>query len=209
MGHRLSEKDLEAMTATCATCGPGASIVRSRNSHVCREGRREAKRRFKQAHPERVRQDKRRPPSKHRLTGRDGEPDLCAICGPVSPVVMGRGWMCPNRATELGWTQFAVTPQPKCPVCATYLDRFGACAHCDDDWDIDSKFIPAESRRYQGADVASEYLEHGGFSIRSFESPLGDDLPESVVRNWKTIGRPDEFKGVRPEYAKLYGAGRR
>ena len=201
--HRLSEQDREKLTATCSVCGPAVEIMRKgKYGLACREGDREAKRRYRAANPQRVRASKRRPASKHRLEKRDGSPDTCAVCGPVTPVVVGRGYGCPNRAKELGWKTFALEPQPACPICHTYLDRFGSCAKCDDDLsDLDDMWIPVESRRYV-APVGE------GFSIQEWPSELSEEI-ESAVPGWKTLGSAEPWHGVKPEYAALYGSGKR
>ena len=200
--HGLSSRDLALMTATCSVCGPDAKIARNgKRGFVCVIGRREAQRRWKKAHPEKARANKKRPPSAHRLTKRDGSPDICKVCGPVAPVPVGRGWGCPNRAKERGFTSFPAEPQPACPICRTYLDRFGSCAKCDDDLsDLDDMWIPVESRRYM-APVAE------GFSIQEWPSELLDEN-ESAVPGWKTLGSAEPWRGVKPEYAALFGAGK-
>ena len=209
MAHTLTDKDTSALTAVCSDCGPSTPIARNGRAYVCREGRREAQRRFRAAHPERVRQSKRRPPSKHRLTKRDGTPDTCAMCGPVTPVVIGRGYGCPNRAAERNIKVFAEAPQPACPICRTYLDRFGSCAKCDDDLsDLEAAHMPREARRHNGVDMASQFLA-AGFSITSWENPLPSDEERPAVHGWKTLGSSEPVHPVRPEYASLYGSGSR
>lgn len=205
--HRLTEKDLAALKATCSACGPSTPIAKNGRGWVCREGRREAVRRWTKNHPAKAREIRNRPPSKHRLEKRDGSPDKCAVCGPVEPVVMGRGYGCPNRAKELGWKVFALEPQPACPVCRTYLDRFGSCAKCDNEADVDDIWIPRESRRAPDAGLVGELIANG-FSFVEHDSflPAGD---ESAVPGWKTLGSLEPWSGVKPAYAALYGAGRK
>lgn len=217
--HRLSEQDRANLTATCSVCGPGVEIMRKgKYGLACREGDRAAKRRYKQSHPERVRQDKRRPASRHRLAKRDGSRDICSVCGPVDPVVLGRGYGCPNRAAELGWKKFAETPAARCE-CGVYLDRAGKCPSCDtrENWDLGYAIKLQEHRERRDLEVMAWRVDLGdfaeddhllGYGFHDGETPL-PQASESAVQGWKTIGRPDEFKGVRPEYAKLYGAGRR
>lgn len=207
MGHKLTEKDVAALTATCSKCGPSTAIAKNGRGWVCREGRREAVRRWRQAHPERARASTKRPVSKHRLEKRDGSPDTCALCGPVTPVVMGRGWGCPKRAEELGWKVFEEQPQPPCLKCKGFLDRFGSCPKCDADMGMDDKWIPEESRRHWSRS-RGEWDTADGFSIRDYEAFLPDE-PESVVPGWKTLGSLEPWTGVKPEYARLYGAGRK
>lgn len=211
MGHRLTNRDEHALTATCSACGPDAAIARNgRQGWVCREGRREARRRYRAAHPERAKAAAKGK-SRHRLERRDGSPDVCRLCGPVTPVPMGRGWGCPKRASELGWKVFAEAPQPACLVCRTWLDRFGSCAKCDAEADVDGLFIPDESRlRSRGRADVSDWLLNG-YTVSEGEPPLSDGN-ESVVPGWKTLGSFEPVgsrPAVRPEYAKLYGSGKR
>jgi len=210
MKHSLTNKDTTALVAECSVCGTGAGIAKAGRGWVCREARREAQRAFRAAHPERVREWKKRPPSKHRLTKRDGTPDTCAICGPVTPVVMGRGWGCPVRAKEIGRKNFADAPQPKCLLCSScYLDRFGACPKCDEPED-DSMYLPTESRAYQRMNSVAAMWEDAGFSIVGGESRLDSDY-QSVVPGWKTLGSdiPERDGKVLDTYAVLYGSGSR
>jgi hypothetical protein len=120
---------------------------------------------------------------------------------------MGRGYGCPTRAKELGWKVFAEKPQPACPICRTFLDRFGACAQCDNEANVDDIFIPRESRRY----ASSSRVLADGYSIVDHDSLLPADT-ESVVPGWKTLGSLDPVGSrptVRPDYAALYGSGQR
>lgn len=214
MAHTLTNKDVTALTADCSVCGVGVQITgNGRKRYACAEARRLSQLRFRHSHPDRVRESKRRPPSAHRLTKRDGSADTCAVCGPVEPKPMGRGYGCPNRAKELGKTQFAAAPQPRCPLCRTYLDRLGSCAKCDDDLsDLDAMFAPAESRSVRrDARLLERYYEDG-FSILDPNDPyLLDSGYESVVDGWKTLGSdiPEKDGRVLDVYAVLYGSGSR
>lgn len=214
MKHTLSEKDVAAMTATCAVCGPASPISgNGKNRFACAEGRRLSQIRFRKAHPDRVREMKKRPPSAHRLTKRDGSPDVCAVCGPVTPRAVGRGWACPVRDTELGRREHATSPQPRCPLCRTYLDRFGACAKCDDDLtDLDTMYAPAESRRAQRDFRTIQRFYESGYSVLDVNNPeLLDSGYESAVDGWTTLGSdiPEKDGKVLDAYAVLYGSGRR
>ena len=202
------------MTATCAVCGPSVQITgNGRNRYACAEARRLSQLAFRQAHPDRVRESKKRPPSAHRLTLRNGEPDTCAVCGPVEPKPMGRGYGCPNRAAELGKKQFALAPQPRCLLCRTYLDRLGSCAKCDDDLaDLDTEFLPAESRAARRDRKRIERFYEDGFSILDPSDPhLLDSGYESAVDGWTTLGAdiPEKDGKVLDAYAVLYGSGSR
>lgn len=209
MKHSLTNKDKAALTADCSVCGTAVAIARNgKYGFVCREGRKAATRRYKQAHPDRVREQKNRPASKHRLTKRDGTPDTCAVCGPVEPKPMGRGYGCPNRAVELGWKVFPEAPQPRCLLCRTFLDRMGACPKCDDDFtDLDEKYLPAESRPAQRL-YRPELGWLEGFAILNVDAPyVLDERPADP--SLKVIGSHEPWTGVKPEYAKLYGSGSR
>lgn len=212
MAHRLSEKDKSALVATCSECGPGTPIARNgKYGFVCREARRQAQRRSNANNPAKARERRRRPASKHRLVKRDGTPDVCRVCGPVTPVVMGRGYGCPNRATELGWKVFAEAPQPKCATCRAFLTYAGECLRCSNEANVDDIFVPVESRRHVGSAYAMELMEHGGFSFVEHD-PLMPAENESAVFGWKTLGSFEPVgsrPAVRPEYAKLYGSGKR
>lgn len=211
MKHSLTNKDKVAMTADCSVCGTAVAIVKnSKYGFACRTARREALDRFKEAHPERVRQMKKRPPSKHRLTKRDGSPDTCAVCGPVQPVAVGRGYGCPVREKELGRKSHPAAPQPKCLLCsAHYLDRYGACPKCDEPID-EMQFLPKESRLGRRQRDLAAMWEEAGFTITDGESQL-DSGYESVVPGWRTLGSdlPEKDGRVLDTYAVLYGSGSR
>lgn len=218
--HRLSEKNKAALKATCSVCGPGVDIKRNgKYGFVCIAGRRQANKRYRAAHPERVRQMKRRPPSEHRLVKRDGSPDECKVCGPVTPVVWGRGWCCPKRALELGRTEFPEAPAPRCSVCVSkFLDAAGECPECDSRENTDLGYaLMLLEKRYRDNDVNPDFMayleevDNPGFSVVSGETPLPESS-ESVVPGWKTIGSPVSSAvgwSVRPEYAALHGSGSR
>jgi hypothetical protein len=185
MKHSLTNKDKAALTADCSVCGPAVPIrLNGRYGIVCLEARREKARRYKQAHPERVRQQKlAASPSPHRLDLRTGEADTCAVCGPVQPKAWGRGWICPTVISEKGWKVTQVAPQPKCSTCATYLDRFGVCARCAAD---QVSWMPTEARaKKRHLEMVQPYVD-AGFTIADFETQLPAE--ESAVTGWKTLG---------------------
>ena len=212
--HSLTDKDTAALTATCSICGPLSPITgNGKGRFACAEGRRLSQIRFRQAHPDRVREMKKRPPSKHRLEKRDGSPDTCSVCGPVTPRAVGRGWACPVREDELGRRPHADAPQPRCLLCRTFLDRYGACAKCDDDLsDLDTAYMPKESRAAMRDFRQTAAFYEDGFSILDPSNPyLLDSGYESAVDGWTTLGSdiPEKDGKVLDAYAVLYGSGRR
>lgn len=194
--HSLTNKNLEALTATCAVCGDGVRVRVSRGKWICVAGNRQARARYRKAHPDRAAADRKFRPSKHRLQNRKGGEDICSICGPVVSVPQGWGYMCPTRAVELGWKPTQSDPQPLCPSCKKrHLDNMGACPLCDEP-------LPRyDQRPGQEWDPYDEF-DAAGLSVRDGFADLSD-ANESAVAGWKTLGYDDS--GVRPEYAALYG----
>jgi hypothetical protein len=211
MKHSLANKDKVALTADCSVCGPASTIVKVGNGYGCQLAVREAKRNYRKAHPERVRASKALNPATHKLTVKTGEADTCVVCGPVEPVAWGRGWMCPTIIRERGWTVTQTAPAPKCRLCNKQWLVDGQCPACDMTFaDLDSQFLPLESRRAGHLRVAALY-EEMGFTITETESSLPNGN-ESAVPGWKTLGSQQIVKNgqgftVRPEYAALYGSG--
>lgn len=151
--HRLSNIDKTPMTADCEFCGEGVPIESDGDKGVrCKLAAREIRRRYKKRNS--VRQSR----SKHALKGGT----VCPICGPVEPVPWGRGYMCPNRAQQLGFKKGA--PDPRCNLCDSFLIG-GVCIYCTP-WRIE---IP------DGFHVGEL-----GLTARS----------ESVVPGWRVIGPP-------------------
>lgn len=198
--HSLTNRDEAALKATCSVCGPGADILlNGQRGFVCATAKREGRARYKQAHPDRAKENRRFKPSSHRLQSRKGGADICAICGPVESIAHGWGYMCPNRAKELGWKP-EEAPAPLCPTCKSrHLDKMGACPLCDEP-------LPDYDRRRPGQewDPYDEFYE-AGLSVRDDFADLEDEI-ETAVPGWKTLGFHDT--GVRPEYAALYGGSR-
>lgn len=152
--HKLTNVDTEALTADCKVCGKGIELERKDKTKVrCKNAGRELRRRYQQRHGKSVTN------SKHALKGGD----VCPVCGPVTPVPWGRGYMCPNRATELGWRP----PQeiePRCHRCDAFLVA-GVCPFC----------TPLRADLPEGM--------HAG------EIPL-TGRNESAVPGWKVLGPP-------------------
>lgn len=222
--HRLTEKDKVALTATCSICGPAVRIAKNgKYGFVCVVGRREAKKRWAKAHPEKAKENRRFRASPHRLEVRDGSPDRCPICGPVEPVAWGRGWMCPTRAAELN-RRPAAAPTPKCPKCLTlFVTAAGTCLACDDREAVDlghSIMVDEHLKRANRRNPAWQSLVADGedaddrlaFGYSVVEGGLLlTDENESAVKGWKTLGssaRWDAEPAVRSDYAALYGAGK-
>lgn len=189
MKHSLTNKDKAALVADCSVCGPRVPIrLNGRYGIVCVTARREARRNYKKAHPERARAQKvSATPSLHRLTLRNGEADTCAVCGDVQPVAWGRGWMCPVLHTEKRWPAQAV-PDPQCPICKRYLDRYGACLKCDDDFmDLDARYMPVEARGMKKLMGQLEHIPDGLTLVSAAETPLPSET-EAAVHGWRTLG---------------------
>lgn len=189
MKHSLTNKNRVDLVADCSVCGPGVPIKLNGPYGIrCVKGHREARRNYKLAHPERARSQKAAATgSAHRLEKRTGEMDTCSVCGPVKPTAWGRGWMCPTILKERGWAVIQTVPNPQCLICKRYLDKYGACPSCDDDFkDLDARYMPAEARPMKKL-MAQLDLIPDGFSITSSETPLPAET-ESVVPGWKTLG---------------------
>ena len=203
--HSLVEKNPADRTARCVLCGPVAMVPAGRG-WACVVARRESRRNYKKAHPERARAGRAHNPSAHRLTLRTGEPDTCAVCGPVKPDAWGRGWICPTLRVEKGWPNTQTAPAPKCQLCNKQWLVDGLCPSCERiTEDLADMYIPAESRRARKQSLADMY-EAAGFSIVT-EDPALPTGVESAVPGWKTLGSPEPSRGVRPEYARLFGSG--
>lgn len=202
--HRLSDRNLESLTATCSVCGPGVKIRRNgKRSFVCLTARRQAFRRWAKAHPDRAREARQFKPSDHRLEKRDGSPDTCAVCGPVEPRAWGRGWMCGNRFAELRWTSEQVEPAPRCGNCQERWLEDGECPKCD-----------AKPVAPLHPDTV-DWLEQHGFHVVEDSWLEGDRsvfVPDTGPFS-KYAHLADEWSGrekyIRPEYAALYGSGRK
>lgn len=107
--HSLSFIDREALTATCAVCGPTTVRRSIRNnkytSYVCIKGNRQRSLAYRLAHPKVSRLEQRRATS-HVLSNIHDEKKIanCSICGPVK-IYIRHGWgfdtrVCKNAALE-------------------------------------------------------------------------------------------------------------
>ena len=208
--HSLTQKNVADRTAVCNLCGPVAMVPAGRG-WACVQGRRESRRNYKKAHPDRVRASKALNPATHKLTVKTGETDQCVVCGEVQPVPWGRGWMCPTIIRERGWTVTQTAPAPKCALCNKHWLVDSKCPSCDGIYDdLADQFLPLESRRAKHLRSNAVY-EEMGFTVITSETPLPLGT-ENAVGNWKTIGSQQIVKNgqgftVRPEYAALYGSG--
>ena len=117
--HKLSNKDLTTMTADCEVCGEKVELEKKGKGYRCKNMGRELRRQYKQRNAE-----SRGGKSEHSLHGGS----TCPLCGPVIPVPWGKGFMCPNRAKELGWKP-ADAIAPRCHRCDTFLIS-GTCPFC-------------------------------------------------------------------------------
>jgi hypothetical protein len=153
--HTLTNRDDENLIADCEVCGKRVKTER-RGKHQprCKNAGREQRRRYKQRNVE-----SKGGPSKHALEGGT----TCPICGPVTPVPWGRGFMCPNRAKELGWKP-PEEMEPRCHRCESFLIA-GVCPFC----------TPVRAPIPDGMHVG--------------ELPL-TGRNESAVPGWKVIGPP-------------------
>ena len=211
--HSLSAKDKTALTADCSVCGPAVEIRRNgKYGFVCMVARREARKNWRRAHPARSRSNYAT--SGHSLERRDGLPDVCSKCGPVTVAPWGRGWACANLLAEKKWRPTQISPDPKCGVCNKLWLVNGMCPDCD---------APPEPEYVQlrNPDWLETHLKINGLTIQSTETDLPMTI-ESAVHGWKTLGSAetkvgyahlaDEWDGrpkyIRPEYAALYGSGR-
>ena len=187
------------MTADCSICGSGVPVQRAGNGVACQTARKQARVQYKKAHPLRT---GGRQASEHRLSDRDGTNASCVVCGPVDAFPRGRGYMCGNRARELGWTVPGELAQ-QCATCGAWLTAKGKCRPCTSRVDKDLAY---------GLMV----LEHGQrqtvplWAVEALHLAQENPLPqyESVVPRWKTLGSDKswtEVTRVRPEYAALYG----
>ena len=157
--HRLSNSNLEAMTADCALCGEGIPLELDMGKARCKLARRETRRQYKQ------RNGQVNTVSAHALGGTS----ICPLCGPVTPVPWGNGFMCPNRAKELGW-KVPDQPNPRCHRCEGFLTNRGICLDCTP--------VP----------LPKDLLDAGG-SFHMGEMPLSRRI-ENAVPGWKTLGPP-------------------
>ena len=203
--HSLSGVDREAMVAYCSACTAVVSVQRSGNGLTCREANRQAKARWKASHPTRHLADRKRPRSAHRLSDRVGEMATCAVCGPVTAIRKGRGWMCKNRADELGWSADEEIA-PRCADCLSWLTREGECPSCDDRMGTDLAYgllVMEHAYRFATPVAETEFLERDGPLVLT-------DEDEFAVPGWETLGSDEPWDAefsVKPEYARLYGKG--
>lgn len=190
MTHSLTDKDLEKRTGTCSVCGP-VKIAQSGNGWACYNRQRERTNRWKRKHPEH-----RKPSTNpHRLTDRKGGQATCAVCGPVAIVPWGRGYICKERATQLGRTRQQAAPAPYCQDCK----------------DDDGKIIPLEdghcprcaltlNQMFANQRELAGQVEHfeldGAYTIVGDPDPYAMPDYESAVPGWKTIGSLTELVGT-------------
>lgn len=218
--HSLSQKDEVARTATCSICGP-VSIRPAGRGWVCLVKHNANRRRSRLASPDRGAKSRgKKTPSAHRLQNRTGGQDVCAVCGPVTSIPQGRGWMCPTRARELGWVKTPAAPQPKCDRCLEqYLTAAGTCPACDDPMNYSVSYglraMALSASANAASDIFTSYVEAGdddnaGFSVSPYDPPLPGDEERSVTPWLKTIGSyaPSGSRpAVLPAYAALYKGG--
>jgi hypothetical protein len=189
MTHRLTDRDLETRTATCAICGP-VKIQRSGNGWACGNRANAQSRKQKRANPQRDRTSK----TEHVLEWQSTEllSGLCRECGPVDIVPWGRGYACGARAKELGRVNHQDAPQTWCRDCWAEMagdpDRYrvwlladGTCPRCSSGQDLGTELRALEDGRQ-----ALVGLEPG-FHLVSTDPYSMPDY-ESAVPGWHTIG---------------------
>src|SRR5512139_3984848 len=154
--HSLSEKDTEARKATCSICGP-VRIGKAGTGWVCATKQKEHTANWRARHPER---DHGRGANPHQLTERvvADRTARCVKCGPVAIEPWARGWICSNRAKELGRVVQQEKPQAHCRDCMAadgVLVWLGAdgCARCNET-DLNAMFAAdaADDRLMAGLD---------------------------------------------------------
>ena len=200
MIHSLREKNLETMTGNCSVDG-WTAIGYNGHAYFCKKAKRESIQRSKARNPKATQRGKQSR-SKHQLSG-----DVCAVCGPVVPAAWGRGYMCPNRMREMGWTP-QERPTSKCPVCMTHwLKADGTCPSCQDREATD---VAYGLMLDEGRKAAFQFIDGEFRRVIDHE----DDLPEafdSVTPDVPVLGAATPWNAthqVRPEYAAIWLAGR-
>lgn len=204
--HRLTEKDVETLTANCSVCG-FVAIRKSGTGYQCAIKKAQSHSTWASANPEKAAVN-RRHRSEHLLTNkdRDNMTARCQKCGDVKLVPWGRGVVCGNLAAIRRNVQEA-SSQGACRECwiidgsKVWLSADGTCPACKA-WDARNEPRPAERRdpgrrseadlRFIGYDPefdGGEAEPYGaGFSIVGDVDPYEIPEYESAVRGWKTLG---------------------
>jgi hypothetical protein len=204
------------MLATCSVCGTNAKMKAVGKYFACAFAQRTSQHNWAKAHPERAKESHKVKPSKHRLTNRDGNPDICAVCGPVDVVPVGRGYECGVNSRARGVKNPPKAPQSKCIKCLTvYLTHEGICLECDTLDLIGAEYRgmrPSKTTGVDGPAADWDYEANSTLEDDLMTSFVPADLPdtrEAAVFGWRTLGSPLAWNKpleIRGPYVDCYGA---
>lgn len=186
--HHLSDKDPVARSATCSVCGP-VRIGKAGRGWACSVKMKEHTRRWRAKNPNR---DHGRGKNPHALESRDvpARRAVCAKCGPVEIEPWARGWICSNRARQLGRVVKQETVQQHCLDCKAadgvlvWLTD-GACLRCAE-VHLDAELAKLADDERLMADLL-EWAE-AGLHLVGPSDPYAMPEYESAVPGWKTLG---------------------
>lgn len=186
MIHHLTEKDTGARTGRCSVCGP-VGIRKAGTGWTCAERQKAANRASKRRHPRR----EHRGANPHRLTEKNPRTRtaVCVKDGTTSIVPWGRGWICAERAKELGRVTVQTAPLAYCRDCRAeddstiWLLADGSCPRCSS-----GKVLSQELKRVQDYQQAMAAAGLGaGFHLEPID-PYAMPEYESAVPGWRTLG---------------------
>ena len=191
--HSLVGKDLTNLRATCSVCGPVA-IRKAGNGYVCSVKKAESHKSWTERNPDKAAAN-RRVSSAHTLTDRDYVKltATCAICGPATMAMWGRGYACAALATERRDVQ-ETRIQEWCRECwaemegkpdrtKVYLLADGTCPRHDDldALDLSLMLKEHEQRAADWDGIPPGFHEPG-------PDPYAMPDYEAAVPGWRTIG---------------------
>ena len=189
MTHHLTDKDTEARTAVCSIDGP-VKIRPHGTGWGCAVRLNAKSREAKRRNPDRPRSSA----APHRLSWSDPETrtGICPVDGAVVIVPWGGGYVCQNRATELGVTNPQDEPQQYCRDCVdddqtlVWLDAEGGCPRCT------NGSLNAQLAQDAANSRLMRHLEDeldAGFTVVGINAdPYAMPELESAVPGWQTIG---------------------
>lgn len=184
MIHHLTDRQPASRRASCSVCGP-VKMQRSGTGWVCATKGRANSRAWKRRNPDRDRGGR----SEHELVGKARGARVCAKCGPVATVPVGRGVMCANRAIELGRVNHQDAPQRPCPDClaadgTVVYPTDGECRRCEEtDLGAELARAAADERLLAGVDDWAE----AGLQLVGAVDPYAMPDYESAVPGWRTL----------------------
>ena len=203
--HRLTNKDLSTLTATCSVCGP-VGIRKSGTGHQCAIKKSQAFKDWASANPEKAAVNRRRK-SEHILTRKDRQnmTARCQKCGDVKLVPWGRGVICGNLAGIRRTVQES-SSRGACRECwlidgsKVWLRGDGSCPACSA-WSPSLEVRP-EERRDPGDREAGELKRLGFYEPGEFTEAYGSGFSvagdlmdpyqiedyDSAVPGWRTLG---------------------